>query len=74
MQTFFILNPEYDKILEQEKYVLMKHVNMSYSDFENMSVHQRRIQLDLLIDDVERQAKEIEKQKNQSKSNVIKRR
>jgi hypothetical protein len=58
----------YDKILEDEKHVLTKHVNMTYNDVENMSVYQRRMQIEILKEDVERQNKELEKQKSAGKN------
>lgn len=54
-------------MLEEEKYILMKHVNMTYNDIENMSVYQRRLQIDILKEDVDKQAEEAKKQKSSSK-------
>ena len=41
---------------------------MTYNDVENMSVYQRRMQIEILKEDVERQNKELEKQKSAGKN------
>jgi hypothetical protein len=53
-QTFFILSNEYERILEEEKRVLVKHGGMTYNDANSMTTYQRKIQLELLMEEVER--------------------
>lgn len=65
---FFIQSPEYDKMISEELYILAKHINISYYEALEMSVYERRMQIEILKEDIDRQNKEIESQKQASKA------
>lgn len=57
----------------QEKYILIKHANYTPEYIDNAPVYERRLLLDMLLEEVEEQKKSQEKamQKAKLSSNVI---
>jgi hypothetical protein len=57
--------------LGEEKYILCKHINMSMADANEMTVYERRMQLDILTKDVEEQKKRMEENKSNNRPTKI---
>ena len=55
-------------MISEELYILAKHINISYYEALEMSVYERRMQIEILKEDIDRQNKEIESQKQASKA------
>lgn len=55
-------------MISEEVYILAKHINISYYEALEMSVYERRMQIEILKEDIDRQNKEIESQKQASKN------
>ncbi len=58
---------DYERILQEELYILCKHINISFSDAENMATYKRREQINILKEDFERQKRQIESDKAKRK-------